>query len=106
AGELGRAAGALRPGLLAAIQRRARERLEAVWRLAEAVHPDRPLKRGFARIEDRAGRLLAGAAAARAAKRFRLVFADGAIDARSEAGVERAAKPSYSKGKDEQPRLL
>ena len=75
-GELGRASGALRPGLLKAAHARAAERLAALWRVAELAHPDRPLSKGYARVTDRDGETLTSAAAARAAKRLRLVFHD------------------------------
>ena len=126
-GELGHAAGALRPGLLAATQRRARERLDAirldpawlarrlgeardrldgVWRLAQLAHPNRPLERGYARVEDRSGKTLMSAQAARDAGRLRLVFADAPVDATVDGGVERAKRPTYAKPIGEQPKLL
>ena len=37
---------------------RAGERLASLWRLAELAHPDRPLKRGFARVTDSAGKTI------------------------------------------------
>ncbi|MGE0180188.1 MAG: exodeoxyribonuclease VII large subunit [Sphingomonas sp.] len=80
-GELGRAGGALRPGLLRAAHQRASERLAALWRIAGLAHPDRPLRKGYARIADRAGQTLTSATAARAARRLRLVFADGEVAA-------------------------
>ena len=67
-GELGRAGGALRPALLKAAHRRARERLDALWRVAVLAHPNRPLERGYARVEDRDGRTIMSAAAAREAR--------------------------------------
>jgi exodeoxyribonuclease VII large subunit len=102
--ELGQSAGALRPGLLAASLSRARERLESLWRVAGLAHPNRPLERGFARVEDRDGRILISAAAARAAERLRLIFADGALEA-SAGGIERPRRTPYVKG-GEQPKLL
>src|SRR3954471_6092733 len=51
---LAQTAGALRPGLLDNAWRRAKERLEALWRVAELAHPSRPLARGYARVEDKA----------------------------------------------------
>jgi exodeoxyribonuclease VII large subunit len=77
----------LRPGLLDAVQRRARERLDALWRVAELAHPNKPLARGYARVEDKAGATLTTAAAARAAARLRLIFADGAVEAATGAGA-------------------
>src|SRR3954464_353646 len=56
--QLSRAAGALRPNLLIAAERRARERLESLWRVAQLAHPNRPLERGYARIEDKGGKTI------------------------------------------------
>ncbi len=109
-GELGHAAGALRPGLLVSAQARARERLDALWRVAQLAHPNRPLERGYARVEDREGRTLISAAAAREAKRLRLHFRDGPVDASVgdavEGTVERPRRAPYLKGKGDQPKLL
>jgi len=103
-GELGHAAGALRPGLLVAAHRRARERLEALWRIAGLAHPDRPLRHGYARVEDRAGHTLISAVAARQAASLRLHFHDGPVDA----AVDGSAPPRRraSAAKVEQPKLL
>jgi exodeoxyribonuclease VII large subunit len=106
-GELGRAAGALRPGLLAAAHRRGRERLDALWRVAQLAHPNKPLERGYARVEDRNGHTLMSAASARSAGRLRLVFADGQVDASVGEGLERPRRPAYraATGGD-QPKLI
>lgn len=122
-GELAQASGALRPALLVARITRGRERLAAVrlrpglvttriadaqdrlarlWRLAEQLHPDKPLARGYARIEGRDGKTVSTAPAARAAGAVTLVFADGRVAAR----VEGNARASYDKPKPEQPTLL
>jgi exodeoxyribonuclease VII large subunit len=101
-GELGRASGALRPALLVSRYRRARERLDALWRVAELAHPNKPLERGYARVESRQGRTLTSAAAANEARLLRLHFADGSLDA----AVERSKRALYQKGKSEQPKLL
>ncbi|HEX8262750.1 MAG TPA: exodeoxyribonuclease VII large subunit [Allosphingosinicella sp.] len=106
---LGQTAGALRPGLLKAAHGRARERLDALWRVAELAHPSRPLRRGYARVEDRDGRTLVSAAAARRAERLRLIFGDGDVEARvggAPGPVERPRKPPYVKPPGEQPKLL
>jgi exodeoxyribonuclease VII large subunit len=106
-GELGRAGGALRPGLLAAVHRRSRERLDALWRVAQLAHPNKPLERGYARVEDKAGHTLMSAATARSAGRLRLVFADGALDAVAGEGVERPRRPSYrAPPTGDQPKLI
>jgi exodeoxyribonuclease VII large subunit len=80
-GALGHAAGGLRPGLLQGAHRRAAERLAALWRVAELAHPNRPLERGYARVENRAGRTLVSAAAAREAGHLKLVFSDDVVEA-------------------------
>jgi exodeoxyribonuclease VII large subunit len=102
-GELGQAGGALRPGLLVSAHARAKERLAALWRVAQLAHPNRPLEKGYARVEDQAGRTLISAAAAREAKRLRLIFHDGPVDATiggaPSKGASRAAKV-------DQPKLL
>jgi exodeoxyribonuclease VII large subunit len=108
-GELGYAGGALRPGLLAAAHRRSRERLDALWRVAQLAHPNRPLERGYARVEDSGGRTLISAAAARAAVRLQLVFGDGRVEASVGDGsrpLERQRRPTYRAGKADQPKLL
>jgi len=129
--ELGQAGGALRPSLLAGAARRGRERLAAVrlepvlvgrrieqgratldslWRIAAQAHPDKPLEKGYARVEDRGGRTLISAAAAREAGKLRLVFADDTLDASIGDGVEPPRPRAYSpaKGSDRpgQPKLL
>jgi len=102
---LGQTAGALRPGLLVAAHRRGTERLEALWRVAQLAH--RPLERGYARVEDRAGKTLISAAAAREAGSLRLVFADGQVDAEAGApALERPRRAPYRGPKTDHPRLL
>ena len=125
--ELHKAAGALRPALLAASVNRARERLArvrldkalverriadgrrelaALWRIAVQAHPNRPLEKGYVRVEDRDGHVLVSSGAARAAGRLRLVFGDGKVDAQVTEGVERAKRGTYAPGGSEQPKLL
>jgi exodeoxyribonuclease VII large subunit len=106
---LGQKAGALRPGLLRAAHLRAKERLEALWRVAELAHPNRPLERGYARVEDQGGRTLISAAAARAAGRLRLIFADGDVEASAGPGGPVPAAPRRTHAAPpprEQPKLL
>lgn len=124
--ELGQASGALRPSLLARSAGRARERLaavrldkalverriaeghrsvEALWRIAAQAHPNRPLEKGYVRVEDRQGRVLAAAAAARAAAHLTLIFGDGRVEAEVRKGVERSRGATYS-APGEQPKLL
>ncbi|WP_417622819.1 exodeoxyribonuclease VII large subunit [Parasphingorhabdus sp.] len=78
----------------------ARQRLDALWRLAEQVSPDGPLKRGYARVSGADGSLIANRAAALKAVDLELHFQDGSIGAHiSETG---SAKKS-SKKKSSQP---
>src|SRR3954471_23965540 len=105
--ELSRAAGALRPSLLDGALRQARERLNSLWRVALLAHPDQPLKRGYARVEDKAGKTLVSAAAAKAAGRLRLIFRDGDAEATvGGGGVERPRRGAYLGKTGEQPKLL
>lgn len=91
-GELAQASGALRPKLLADRLERARERLQATWRLAQSVNPENLLARGYAWVEGRpAGQVVTSAAAARAASGLRLHFADGTVDARVDRPASRKA---------------
>ncbi|TMJ17465.1 MAG: exodeoxyribonuclease VII large subunit [Alphaproteobacteria bacterium] len=104
-GELGRAGGALRPALLEAAHRRARERLASLWRVAQLAHPEKPLERGYARVTDRSGHTLVNAAAAREARALKLHFKDGAVEVET-GTVERPRRAPYLKGKADQPKLL
>jgi exodeoxyribonuclease VII large subunit len=56
-----------------------------------AHQPERTLERGYALVEDEAGEPVTGTAAARAAARVRLRFADGRVGARIEEDGERDA---------------
>jgi exodeoxyribonuclease VII large subunit len=94
----------LRGELLSDRVARAQDRLSSLWRLAELAHPERPLKRGFARVTDREGKTLTHAAEAEAARELKLHFGDGTVDAttRSPATpaprsprVERPRRASY-----------
>jgi exodeoxyribonuclease VII large subunit len=88
----------LRPEILLDRISRASERLESLWKMAELVHPDRPLSRGFVRVTDRAGKTLGRAADAIAAKLLTLRFGDGEVQASTESGsapVERKRRTSY-----------
>jgi exodeoxyribonuclease VII large subunit len=88
----------LRPGLLLDRVSRGAERLASLWKMAELVHPDRPLSLGFVRVTDRTGKTLAKAADAIAARLLNLHFGDGKVAATTESGsapVERKRRSSY-----------
>ncbi len=77
------------------------DQLAAAWKMAELAHPERPLARGFARVTSRDGTTLTSAARARAVKLLTLCFADGTLDATTEAGsapaaLERKPRRTYS----------
>jgi exodeoxyribonuclease VII large subunit len=75
------------------------EKLAAAWKMAELVHPERPLARGFARVTSRAGRTLTRAADATAERLLTLQFSDGAVNATVDGAapraVERKGRKSY-----------
>ncbi|MXP10789.1 exodeoxyribonuclease VII large subunit [Pseudoblastomonas halimionae] len=58
-----------------------RRKLDALARLAEQLHPDRPLSRGYVRVMTGDGATLTSAKAAGKADLLRLKFADGTLDA-------------------------
>lgn len=101
-GDLARTAGALRPNMLTLRIDHAQQRLTAIARLMVSLHPDRPLARGYARIERRDGGVVVSASAARAAGALVLHFADGSVDAR----VERSGGAGYETPKSVQPELF
>jgi len=102
-GQLDRSGAALRPAMLDQRLAAARQRLDGLGRHLELVHPDRPLERGYAWVEARAtGKVVATAAAARAAGAVTLRFIDGSVDAR----LERSGGKPYAGDKPEQPSLL
>jgi exodeoxyribonuclease VII large subunit len=74
-------AGRLRRDVLDQRIARLSERLAAAWQMAELVHPDRPLKRGFVRVTSRDGRTITRADKARSEQLLRLQFGDGSVDA-------------------------
>jgi len=61
-----------------------REALDALARLAEQLHPDRPLQRGYVRVTDGEGRTLTRRADAAAEARLVLKFHDGELGATPE----------------------
>jgi exodeoxyribonuclease VII large subunit len=75
------------------------ERLAAAWKMAELVHPERPLSKGFVRVTSRAGQTLTHVEAARAERLLTLHFGDGSVDSAIDDGVpkpvERKARRSY-----------
>jgi exodeoxyribonuclease VII large subunit len=97
--DLNLVAGRLRADLIDQRIARLSERLSAAWKMAELAHPERPLRRGYARVTSRDGRTLIHASDARAAKLLTLRFGDGSVDATVGDGtppaVERKPRSSY-----------
>jgi exodeoxyribonuclease VII large subunit len=79
--DLNLVSGRLRRDLIDNKITRLSEKLTAFWQMAELVHPERPLSRGFARVTSRDGRTLTRAADARAERLLTLRFGDGDVDA-------------------------
>jgi exodeoxyribonuclease VII large subunit len=79
--DLARTSGVLRPAMLTQRITNAGNKLDQLWRVAQSLHPDLPLKRGYARIGDHDGGVVTSAQAALAARKLVLTFADGAVDA-------------------------
>jgi len=94
-------AGRLRRELIEQRIRQLSERLAAAWKMAELVHPDRPLGRGFARVTSRSGKTIIHAGEARAERLLTLQFGDGPLDVSTEGRpepappVERKPRRSY-----------
>jgi exodeoxyribonuclease VII large subunit len=55
--------------------------LAAAWKMAELVHPERPLAKGFARVTTRSGKTLTRAQDAKSERLLTLHFGDGPVDA-------------------------
>jgi exodeoxyribonuclease VII large subunit len=89
----------LRPEPLQARIAQGHERLDRLWRLADSLHPDRPLRLGYVRVERRTGGVVANAEAAKAAAALTLHFADGPVDVR----VEKPGQQPYGGGKKAPP---
>ena len=87
--DLNLVSGRLRRELIDTRIARLSEKLDATWKMAGLVHPERPLSRGFVRVTDRTGRTLAHSADARSAGALTLRFGDGSVDA----SVDGAAPP-------------
>ena len=98
--DLNLVAGRLRRDLIDQRIIRLSDKVSALWTMAELVHPDRPLSRGFARVTSRDGRTLIHARDAREARALVLNFADGKVDATVDGSgarqpIEKKARKSY-----------
>ena len=85
---------ALQPRLLIAQVERRRERLAALWRLAQSLDPRALLSRGYAMVQDAGGRVVTSAKAAGAEPLLSLIFADGAVAVRTGDGDAGVVQPA------------
>jgi exodeoxyribonuclease VII large subunit len=95
----------LAPRLLIRQLEQAQQKLNALSRLADSLHPEAPLKRGFARVTDADGKTIASREAAIAAGQVGLRFADGEVGAAVQGGsvpprpaVPKSPKPVTNQG--------
>ena len=95
----------LNPRLLHRRVEQGQQRLDALARLTSSLHPEAPLKRGFARITDDKGKTISNVKAAIAAGHVALRFADGEVGAAVDGVVPaprvsaaKAAKPVMNQG--------
>ena len=99
----------LQPALLQRPLADRRAQLVSITRLAQQLHPDRPLQRGYVRVTDAQGRTLTARADAAREALLKLNFHDGTLDAvpAGTAPPRRAAPaaPKRAHGAD-QPKLL
>ena len=80
AAKLSRAGAGLRPALLAGRRERATAALASAGRLLDTLGPNNVLRRGYAYVTTRDGRVVGRASEARARVALRLTFDDGTVD--------------------------
>jgi exodeoxyribonuclease VII large subunit len=94
----------LHPRLLNRRVEQGQQRLDALARLAGSLHPEAPLKRGFARVTDADGKTIMTRGAAVKAGEVTLRFVDGEVgglvhgDAASLAAPPKPVKPTINQG--------
>ncbi len=84
----------LHPRLLVRRVEQGQQRLDALARLAGSLHPEAPLKRGFARVTDANGKTILSRDAAIKAGEVSLRFADGAVGATVQGSAPTPRMPS------------
>ena len=84
----------LHPRLLTRRVEQGQQRLDALVRLAGSLHPEAPLKRGFARVTGADGKTIASSKAAISAGEVALRFADGTVGAIVDGGKPPARTPA------------
>ncbi len=81
------------------------QKLAALARIAEQLHPDKPLARGYAMVMDAAGKPVTAKASAAVKPSLVIRFRDGELDVVPATSKKRAAK-AEPKGESGQPKLL
>ncbi|MBO9517835.1 MAG: exodeoxyribonuclease VII large subunit [Porphyrobacter sp.] len=95
----------LQPALLTRPLAEGRERLTSIFRLAEHLHPERPLQRGYVMVLDAQGAAVTDAAHARKEASLSLKFRDGTLDV-VPASTPRPPRSKPASSPCEQPKLL
>ncbi len=93
----------LRPALVERPIAQAQSKLDALARLAEQLHPERPLERGYAIVMDGAGTAITSKVKAQAESALTLRFKDGEL-AVGVGDAPRPANPSLPKRKTRSPK--
>jgi len=94
----------LHPRLLTRRIEQGQQRLDGLTRLADSLHPEAPLKRGFARVTDAEGKTIMSRAAAVTAGDVTLRFVDGAVgsvingSAPPRSATPKPAQPTVNQG--------
>jgi exodeoxyribonuclease VII large subunit len=98
----------LHPRLLIRRVEQGQQRLDAFARLAGSLHPEAPLKRGFARVTDASGKTILSSDAAVKAGEVGLRFSDGEVGASVHGGTPapRATAPKPSRPAPNQGNLF
>ncbi len=84
----------LHPRLLSRRVEQGQQRIDALARLAGSLHPEAPLKRGFARVTDAGGKTIMSREAAIKAGEVGLRFADGEVGAKVSGGMPSPRSPA------------
>lgn len=100
------AAARLAPALIVHKIGNQRDRLQALARLANQFHPDRPLERGYVRVMDGKGRTLTDRVQAEKETRLMLKFRDGTIEAAPIGSRPGRTSKANRVPRSDQPKLL
>ena len=94
----------LTPALVQRPVAQAQDRLDALARLAQQLHPKKPLERGYAIVRSDEGEVLTARAQAEKHSALRLEFKDGEVRVGAGASPSASASPPPSQPKSAQPK--